>query len=345
VIPVKNKVSGSESEPSRAIKNSEAGTAAAPRRLNHPVERFAGVGVLVLLLVVFTVTLPGQFLTSNNVIGVVGNQAISGVVALGLVAPLAAGVFDISVQGVMTLSIVAVTDLFQATNGHIAIPLAIAIVLVGAVLVGGINAAFVLKLGVDPFIATIGTGSVLEGISQMIANGTTITNNIPTGFTALGRSSLFTVPIDVYIFVGLAFVVWYVLTYTPFGPSLYSTGAAREAARLAGIRTNRVITAAFCMSALMAAVAGVLFAAQTGSGPPGVGSSYLLAAYSTAYLGSTIIRPGRFNVVGLIVALSIIAFGVNGLQLAGLPFWVTETFQGTALLVAVVLGKTRKSKP
>jgi ribose transport system permease protein len=304
-------------------------------------ERSAGVIFLAALFVIFTVAVPGRFLTYDNLIGVIGNQAIAAIIALGLVMPLAGGVFDLSVAGVMTLAVVAVTDLFQATNGSFPVPLAIIVVLVGALLVGCFNAFLVLKLTVDPFIATIGTSSVLIGISQLLGNGTTIVNNIPDSFTTFGRASLWRVPIQVYVFIGLALIAAYVLSYTPVGPTLYATGAARESARLAGIRTNRVLLGAFCVSALGAAIAGVLFAAQAGSGAPDVGDSYLLGAYASAYLGSTIIRPGRFNVAGLIVAVMIIAIGVNGLELWGLPFWVTETFQGAALLVAVVLSRLR----
>jgi ribose transport system permease protein len=312
------------------------------RSVGFAFERYVGVVVLAFLFVLFTIALPGRFLTYGNIIGVIGTQAIAAIIALGLVVPLAGGVFDLSVSGVMTLSVVAVTDLFQATNGHFPVPLAIVCVCAGALLVGGVNAFLVLRLRVDPFIATIGTSSVLEGMSQLIANGTTITNNIPDSFTNFGRASLWRVPIAVYVFAALALIMWYVLTLTPFGPTLYATGAARESARLAGIKTNRVLLIAYCVSALGAAIAGILFAAQTGSGPPAIGDGYLLGAYASAYLGSTIIRPGRFNVPGLIVAVMIIAIGVNGLELWGLPFWVTETFQGAALLVAVVLVRIRR---
>jgi ribose transport system permease protein len=317
----------------------------APRRPSvNLIEKYAGVFVLVVLFAYFAISNPTQFLSYNNIVGVLGNQAIAGIIALGLVAPLAAGVFDLSVAGVMTVSVVAVTALFQSTNGTIPIWLAVVIVLVGALLVGVINSILVVRLRVDPFIATIGTSSVMIGVSQMIANGTTITQNIPNSFTTAGRASLWGIPVLVFIFAILAVIVWYLFTQTPFGPTVYATGAAREAARLSGIRTNRVLVVAFCISALGAALAGVLFAAQTGSGPPGVGDGYLLGAYASVYLGSTMIRPGRFNVGGLVIAILIIALGVNGLQLAGTPFWITELFQGVALLVAVVLSRLRRDR-
>lgn len=311
------------------------------RRSRRIVERYAGVAVVVLLFVIFALLEPNTFPTYDNLVGVVGNSALGGIVALGLIAPLAAGVFDLSIAGVMTLSVVAVTYLFQSTHGSFPVWLACLVVLLGAVLVGLFNAFFVLRLRVEPFIATLGASSVLVGASQLIGNGTTISNFIPESFTNFGRAEVAQIPIVVFIFLALAIVLWYVFTYTPFGTGMYATGAAREAARLAGIRTNRIVAIGFCVSALGAAIAGIIYAAENGSGPAGVGESYLLNAYATAYLGSTIIRPGRFNVGGLIVALLIISIGINGLQLTGLPFWVAETFQGVALLAAVALGRMR----
>lgn len=305
------------------------------------IERFAGVIVLIFLIVVFSVTSPSVFPTYDNIVGILANSAILGILAIGLLAPLAAGVFDISIGGAMTLAVVAVTWLFQVTNGAMPVPVAILIVLIGAVLVGLINSWLTVSRGVDPFIATIGTGSVMVGMSQMIANGTTISRDIPSAFTDFGRWNLEKIPVGVFILIALALAVFYVFQYTPAGRHLYATGAAREAARLTGIRTTRILRVAFICSALGAAIAGIVFAARVGSGPPNIGAGFLIGAYSVAFLGSTIIQPGRFNVGGLIVALLIISVGINGLQISGLPFWVVETFQGVALLVAVLLGRRK----
>ena len=99
-------------------------------------ERWIGVVVLAALFLIFSVTLPGRFLTYNNLVGVIGNQAIAAIVALGLIVPLAGGVFDLSVAGVMTLSVVSVTSLFQSTEGHFPIWLAMLVVCAGALVVG-----------------------------------------------------------------------------------------------------------------------------------------------------------------------------------------------------------------
>jgi ribose transport system permease protein len=311
------------------------------RGMTLSLERYAGVLILVAIIVIFTIAAPSTFPTYSNFVGILGSNAILGIVSVGLLVPLAAGVFDISVGGIMTLSVVAVPYLFQSTQGSFPVPLAIAVAIVGAMVIGQVNWLLVMRTGVDPFIATIGTGSVAIGISQLLGNGTTIANDIPSSFTSLGRASVGQINIDVFVFLALCVLIFYVFEYTPFGRQLYATGAAREAARLTGIRTTRVIAVAYTASAACAAIAGVLWAAGQGGGPPDVGDGYLIGAYSGAFLGATIIRPGRFNVGGLVVGILILSVGVNGLQLVGLPFWVVETFQGVALLVAVSLGLQR----
>jgi ribose transport system permease protein len=128
---------------------------------------------------------------------------------------------------------------------------------------------------------------------------------------------------------------------TPLGRKIYATGANRDAARLAGVPTDRILYLAFMTSGVCAAAAGLLYAMRIGAGQPEVGAQYLLPAYAAAFLGSTMIKPGRFNVLGLLVGLAIIAIGINGLQLEGIPSWVIPTFQGAALIIAVVLTKVR----
>jgi ribose transport system permease protein len=314
-----------------------------PRRASV-TERFGGLVILAAMFVLFSATLSGKFPTYNNLIGVVSNQTIGGIMALALLLPLAAGVFDISIGGAMTLSIILVTWLFQTTSGSMPIPVAILITLAVGVLIGCVNGLLVVKAKVDPFIATIATSSVLLGISEAIANGTTISMHIPTAFTDIGRTTVGQVPITLAYMLIVAGALWYVLEYTPFGRRVYATGAGREGARLSGVRTDRIIFLSFVASATLATLAGIVYAARLGSGPPNVGGNFLLPAYAAAFLGSTMIRPGRFNVIGLIVALFVVAVGINGLQLYGLAFWIVDLYQGLVLIAAVVLARARANR-
>ncbi|WP_158726446.1 ABC transporter permease [Tomitella fengzijianii] len=306
------------------------------------LDRWAGPLLLIAMVIGFTIASPGTFLTSSNLLAVVNNQAITAIVAIGLLFPLAAGVFDISIGGVLTLSVIISAWTFQQTAGAMPVPLAIVITLLVGAAAGLFNALLVVKLKIDPFIVTLGSGSVFIGLSQLVANGQVISHDIPKSFTDLGRGDLFGIPNPIVVVVVLSLIVYYVLEMTPLGRMIYATGFGREQSRLAGVPTNRILMLAFVVSGFCAALAGLVYTSRIGTGQPDVGAQYLLPSYAAAFLGSTMIKPGRFNVPGLLVGLSILAVGINGLQLQGIPFWVVSTFQGAALIVAVVLTKIRK---
>lgn len=314
------------------------------RRQASLVERFAGPGLLLAMFVVFAVTMPDKFPTYNNLIAVVNNQTITVIVALGLLVPLAAGVFDISIGGILTLAVITSTSLFQATDGNMPVPLVLLITVLVGIGAGLVNGFLVVRMRIEPFIVTLASGSVFLGISQLIANGKVVSENIPSAFTDLGRDKLLGVPLPIVYVAILALFLGYVLVFTPLGRKIYATGANREAARLAGVPTDRILFLAFMVSGVCAAGAGLLYAARIGAGQPDVGAQYLLPAYAAAFLGSTMIKPGRFNVTGLLIGAAIIGIGINGLQLNGIPAWVVPTFQGGALILAVVLTKLRGSR-
>jgi ribose transport system permease protein len=132
-------------------------------------------------------------------------------------------------------------------------------------------------------------------------------------------------------------ITWYVLTYTPTGRYLYFTGAGRNAARLAGIRVNRLRFLAFVWGGVLAALAGILLAGILGSSDSTIGPSYLLPGFAAAYLGSAAIVPGRFNVWGSFIAVYFLVTGITGLEMLGLSGWISQAFYGGSLLVAVVV--------
>ena len=137
------------------------------------------------------------------------------------------------------------------------------------------------------------------------------------------------------IIVGL--VVWYTLAHTPFGRYLESIGSNEEAARLVGINVTRMIWASFVISGVLGAIAGVLETSRAGSASAETGAAFLFPAFTAVFLGATTIRPGRYNVWGTLVGTYFVAISVSGLTLLGANIWVSPTFNGVALLVAVAL--------
>jgi ribose transport system permease protein len=143
----------------------------------------------------------------------------------------------------------------------------------------------------------------------------------------------------VWITIGLAIALFYLLEHTAIGRALYATGGSERVAFLAGLRTRRLKIAAFVASGLLVGCAAIFSLGQDGSATPGYGADQLLPAYAAAFLGVTTYRGGRYNVVGTMVGLLLLGIGFNGLSLYGVPFWVEPVFNGGVLLIAVLVAR------
>jgi ribose transport system permease protein len=265
---------------------------------------------------------------------IAGSQAITAIVAMGLIVPVACGAFDLSIAGTLGVS-TCVVIWFQAN--HHGWLLGIIVALLVGLAVGAVNSLIVVRLHVDSFIGTLGMSSILLAGTEWITGGSQIANGVSPTFTKIGQNQLFGLPLPVFYMIALAIVLWWLLEYTPAGRYLYGIGGNPQAARLAGIRTGRITTSAFLLSGLVAAFAGVILASQLGSASPDVGGPYLLPAFSAVFLGATQVFPGRVNVPGTLIAIFLLATGVKGLQLAGAPSYINDLFNGAALIIAVAL--------
>jgi ribose transport system permease protein len=297
--------------------------------------KISGIYVWAALFLLFSVWVPDTFLTESTWIDIASSQAVTAMVALGLILPLAAGSYDLSVgQALGVSAILSAWLVHKGMDTGAAIALAI---LVG-VAIGLINGMLVSILKINSFIATLGMSSILLAVIGAISNNQQIVG-ISTGFEDLGISEPLGIPIPVFYMVGIAILFWYVLEHTPFGRSLYAIGGGAEAARLAGVRVRLYLFASMVICSTTAAFAGVVVTGKLGTGSPAVGAGYLLPAFAAAFLGATQFKPGRFNVLGTLLAVYLLATGVKGLQLAGANFWVTELFNGVVLIIAVGLSQ------
>jgi ribose transport system permease protein len=316
----------------------EAGSHAAPSRRKLAsvlgLDRFSGLYVWAALILIFSLWVPSLFDTATNVRIIAGSQAITAIVAMGLIVPVACGAFDLSIAGTLGVS-TCVVIWFQAN--HHGWLLGIIVALLVGLAVGAVNSLIVVRLHVDSFIGTLGMSSILLAGTEWITGGSQIANVVSPTFTKIGQTQLFGLPLPVFYMIALAIVLWWLLEYTPAGRYLYGIGGNPQAARLAGIRTGRITTSAFLLSGLVAAFAGVILASQLGSASPDVGGPYLLPAFSAVFLGATQVFPGRVNVPGTLIAIFLLATGVKGLQLAGAPSYINDLFNGAALIIAVAL--------
>jgi ribose transport system permease protein len=321
---------GSSSKPSVS-----ASAAAARRRLRVPsLTRYSGLFIWAGFILIFALWVPDTFLTTLTWQNIVSEQAVTTIVALGLLFPLAAGAYDLSVGTMLGLSAV-VTAKLTAEHG-VGTEEALAIALAIGALVGVVNGALIVGIGINSFIATLATSSILTAGIHAFTNDNFI-GGVPESYQSLVNHQPLGIPQIALYVVALAFVCWYFLEHTATGRRLAGTGFGSEASKLAGVKTGKLTFGALIVSAVFAALAGALLSAKLATATPDLGPPYVLPVFAAVFLGSTQIKPGRFNVWGTILAILLLATGVKGLQLAGAASWVTDLFNGVALIIAVSL--------
>ena len=311
------------------------------RRAEHPpmtaAQRLALPAAWLGLIVLFGLIEPDTFLTSANVQNILGSQAVLVVLTMGLLIPLTAGDYDLSIASVLTLSSMIVA-LLNAQQGW-PVGLAIVVAVAAGALAGLANGALVVLLRADPLVITLGSGTLIAGIVLWISNSETIGGVSSALVDPVNSWKLLGLPLAFYYGLALCAAVWYLLDFTPNGRRLLFVGRSRRVARLAGVRVDRARAGAFVASGTIAAVAGVLYAGTTGGADPSSGASFLLPAFAAAFLGATSIFPGRFNPWGSIVAVYFLVTGVTGLQLLGAASFVQQLFYGGGLILAVAVSR------
>lgn len=300
-------------------------------------ERYGLLVAWLAVIIVFGILRPTTFLSWMNFSTIFGSQAVLVVLTLGLIIPLTAGDYDLSIAGNLTLSAMTVAVL-NVTMGW---PLlaAIAAALAVGIVIGALNAFLVLYFRINSLIVTLGMGTFLHGITLWISGSNTISGVDFAIAQWVIVNRIFGIPLAFYYALIIAAIIWYVLTYTAAGQRLLFVGRGREVARLSGIRVDQVRAVTFLCSGILGAVAGVLSVGTLGATDPNSGLTYLLPAFAAAFLGATSITPGRFNPIGSVIAVYFLVTGITGLSILGISTFVQDLFYGGALVIAVVLSQ------
>lgn len=293
-----------------------------------------GLLILTLLLIaIYSIALPDTFPTLLNMRSIVSDKAIIAILSLAAMIPMVSGKIDLTVgYGIVLWHILAIS--LQTMLG-MPWPVAVLVVLCLGAGIGLLNGILVEVARIDSFIATLGTGTVLYAIALWHTGGRQVVAVLPKGFLALNGTMIFGLPITGLYVILLALVLWFVLEHLPIGRYLYAIGANPKAAALNGIPVERYTMLAFVASGTLTGLAGVLLASKLRIGQASVGLEYLLPALVGAFLGSTTIKPGRVNVWGTLIGVTILAVGIAGIQQFGGSFWVEPMFNGVTLLIAI----------
>src|ERR1700733_6623009 len=311
-------------------------------RIGRLVERVALLVVWLLLIAAYGAAMPQSFLTWGNFSILFASYAPAAVLALAIIVPLTAGDYDLSVGATLTLS----SSVIGVLNVWHEMPIAFVLIIVLAlgIVVGLVNALFIIFFRVPSLVVTLGTTSLMSGIVQWITNSSTIGGIDNALIMAVVGTRFLGIPLAFYYALVGALIMWYVFDYTPLGRRLLFVGRGREVARLNGIAVDRVRLGALIASGVLSAAAGILYCRGLGSAAPYSGLNFLLPAFAAAFLGATTILPGRFNPWGAVVAVYFLATGITGLAMVGIPLWVTNVFNGGALILAVTISQLTRGR-
>jgi ribose transport system permease protein len=307
---------------------------------------FSNYGIVVALVVIialFSVLRPHTFPTLGNFGSILQANSAIVFIAFGLMLPLLAGHFDLSIAATAGFGGILAAGLMSRGTVE-QWPLAVLLVVLVSAVIGLINGVLVAYTKLNALVVTLGTQSVLFGAILLYSNGAVIYDGIPEGFKALGQSRPLGIPLPFFYVVAVGLVLWYVLYFRPLGRKLYAIGGSEDAARLTGIKVDPMVVGAFVCGSVLAGIGGCVNVAQVGSAAPTSGSEFLLPAIAACFLGETSIRRGFFNVWGTMTAVFLVAAGTTGLFMLGAQAWVQPVFNGLVLIGAILAAKFGTSR-
>jgi ribose transport system permease protein len=310
---------------------------AAPRFRITQLVRWVTPIALILLFVIFAAASP-TFRTPGNLLHIlVNNFTLPAIVALGMTLVVSAGGIDLSVGTSADIAAMVAVTLMSLGHG---LALSLAAGLGGALMVGVVDAALITVFGISPFLATLGVLFVGESVQQLATNGGTpiyLVSNFPAaGLDALAHGTTLGVPAPLWIVLAAIIVVQVLLGRTPFGRHVRAIGAAPQVARYSGLPVRRATWLVYLLSALLCGVSGLLLAATVKSYVPLSGNAFLLDAIGAVFVGTTISREAKPNVLGTLLGVFLFGMLHNGLLLIGWNFYWQQVAIG--LLVFAVLG-------
>lgn len=311
-----------------------AEVSAAPQGSRWQLGRVRDYGIVttfVLLFVVLSFS-SSAFLTSTNLLNILDQNAAIGIIACGGTLVIIAGGFDLSVGAIFAFAAVVSAEIANNVDPVVGL---LAGVLVGLGL-GLVNGLIVTGLKINTFIATLASGYVFRGIATLITGGFLV-SVAATSFAVPGTYKFFDVKFTIWIFAIVAVALGFLLAKTAYGRYVYAVGGNLEAARLSGIRVDRIRAMTFMISGLCAGIAGVLAASQDATGSARAGTGIELAAIAAIVIGGTSIAGGEGAVWRSVLGVMLLALINNGFNLLNIDPFYQSVVQGAIILIAVAV--------
>jgi ribose/xylose/arabinose/galactoside ABC-type transport system permease subunit len=291
-----------------------------------------GIAVVFITLVVTMVIASPQFRTQGNFLNLLQQNAILGILACAMTFAIILGGFDLSVGANAALSSVVAARLMIEFN----IPVGIAGAILAGLFVGLVNGVLIAYVGVNPFVSTLGTMTVVRGLVYVYTNATPLFG-VDFAFTRVGLGRSVGVPNPFWIFLVVAIFLYVLLSQTRFGHYIYAIGGNAVAAREMGINVRRTRLLVYALIGICAAISGIILVGQTATGQPAGALNYELTAIAAVIVGGATLSGGYGNLLSTIVGVYLLGVVSNALNLFGVsPFW-QPVATGSILIVAVAI--------
>lgn len=311
-------------------------TKSVTRSLRAGLQRLfrAREAMLVLLIIIIGLALhviTGRFFTTPNLNAISLGFATSAVMIFGMTAALVSGGFDLSVGSVFAMGAVTAA---VALRADLPIPLAMLLGIGVGTLAGLVNGLLITKIGINPFITTLGMLGIARGVSLAVTEGSTLAG-LPSEFYVFGQGKMLEIPNLILIALLIVVIGDVLMRRAAFFRQIYYVGGNEEAARLSGINVDRVKIFVYVLSGTLAALAGVLSASRFTVADPGTGAGEELRIIAACIIGGCSLRGGRGTVIGGLFGLIFVGFINNGMILLRVPVYWQQLSMGVVLLLAV----------
>ncbi len=312
-------------------------------RVNLASIRELGIfAAFVIIMVILMILSPNAFARPANLINILKQASINGILATGMMYVIISGGIDLSVGSIVALSGVIAASFAHPGEYPLIVPIVLAIV-TGA-LVGFLNGVGVAYGNIPPFIVTLGTMTIVRGIALIAANGQPVFN-VTKEFERLAGGFVFgVIPNLVVYFIVITLILAFILTRTVFGRRVYAIGGNETAAQVSGINVERIKVAVYTLCGFLAGIAGILLASRIISGNPTSGQAYELDAIAAVIIGGVSMSGGAGKWYGTVIGALLIAVISNGLDILNVSSHFQLIIKGLIIIIAVLIDIKGKRK-
>lgn len=293
-------------------------------------KKFSTLIILVVLVVIFSIASP-NFLRINNLLNVLRQVAVMGILTAGMTYVIIAGGMDLTVGAYLGLSGVAVAQMMSA---GVPVFLAVIATMLLMTVIGAVTGGLIVGLNVSAIVITLGMMTVVRGLAYIFSGGLPV-YDIPESIVFLGQGYVMGIPVPVIIMLIIVVIMGVILKYSYFGRYVYAIGGNIDAAKLAGVSVNKIIISLYAISGLLASVAGIVLTGRVSSGAPASGTGTEMDVVTAVVIGGISVNGGKGSMFGAFLGAVIIGVLSNGLTIMNIGEYYQQVVKGIVLILAV----------